>query len=146
MKSFLELIRNKFLKKEIVLKDPQEVVAVDLVKELEKIRKTPKCEENYKPKYEESQKKLKVYKEKCETYVLEIKKLTESAQKRNSQIKNLEEEKKQLKSDCEEAASLLSLMQKGELVNIKKTYKIDHFSKDVQDFIYDIIKEYYNAN
>jgi len=146
MKSFLELIRNKFLKKEIVLKDPQEVVAVDLVKELEKIRKTPKCEENYKPKYEESQKKLKVYKEKCETYVLEIKKLTESAQKRNSQIKNLEEEKKQLKSDCEEAASLLSLMQKGELVNIKKTYKIDHFPKDVQDFIYDIIKEYYNAN
>lgn len=142
MKSFLELIRNKFLKKEIVLKDPQEVVAVDLVKELEKIRKTPKCEENY----EESQKKLKVYKEKCETYVLEIKKLTESAQKRNSQIKNLEEEKKQLKSDCEEAASLLSLMQKGELTNIKKTYKIDHFPKDVQDFIYDIIKEYYNAN
>ena len=146
MKSFLELIRNKFLKKEIVLKDPQEVVAVDLVKELEKIRKTPKCEENYKPKYEESQKKLKVYKEKCETYVLEIKKLNESAQKRNSQIKNLEEEKKQLKSDCEEAASLLSLMQKGELTNIKKTYKIDHFPKDVQDFIYDIIKEYYNAN
>ena len=146
MKLFLELIRNKFLKKEIVLKDPQEVVAVDLVKELEKIRKTPKCEENYKPKYEESQKKLKVYKEKCETYVLEIKKLNESAQKRNSQIKNLEEEKKQLKSDCEEAASLLSLMQKGELVNIKKTYKIDHFPKDVQDFIYDIIKEYYNAN
>ena len=144
MKSFLEIIRNKFLKKEIVLKDPQEVVAVDLINELAKIQKTK--EENYKPKYEESQKQLEVYKEKCKTYISEIAKLTASANKRNTKIKSLEEEKKQLISDCEEAASLLSLMQKGELVTNNKTYKIDHFPKDVQDFIYDIIKEYYNAN
>ena len=143
MKSFLELIRNKFLKKEIVLKDPQEVVSVDLVNELARIQK---IKDDYKPKYEESQKQLKIYKEKCKTYISEITKLTASANKRNTKIKNLEEEKKQLKSDCEEAASLLSLMQKGELTNLKKTYKIDHFPKDVQDFIYDIIKEYYNAN
>ena len=134
MKSFLELIRNKFLKKEIVLKDPQKVVVVDLVKELKGQFKVDDYE------------KLKTYQQKCNTYCSVIKELNSSAQKRNSQIKKLEEEKKQLKSDCEEAADLLSLMEKGELTNIKKTYKIDHFPKDVQDFIYDIIKEYYNAN
>lgn len=142
MKSFLELIRNKFLKKEIVLKDPQEVVVIDLVKELKGQSKV----DDYKTKYEESQKQLEVYKKKCKTYVSEIQKLTVSANIRNTKIKSLEEEKKQLKSDCEEAADLLSLIEKGELTNLKKTYKIDHFPKDVQDFIYDIIKEYYNAN
>lgn len=142
MKSFLELIRDKFLKKEIVLKDPQKVVVVDLVKELKGQSKV----DDYETKYKESQEQLKTYQQKCNTYCSVIKELNSSAQKRNAQIKKLEEEKKQLKSDCEEAASLLSLMEKGELVNIKKTYKIDHFPKDVQDFIYDIIKEYYNAN
>lgn len=142
MKSFLELIRDKFLKKEIILKDPQEVVAIDLVKELNKL--DPKVD--YKTKYTESQKQLKIYQQKCDTYCSVIKELNSSAQKRNIQIKKLEEEKKQLKSDCEEAAELLSYSMKGELVNLKKTYKIDHFPKDVQDFIYDLIKEYYNAN
>ena len=148
MKTFLELIRDKLFKKEIILKDPQTIVISDLVKEISNRQQT-----NYKDEYNKLQTELTVCKrqlssslDKNKNLANEIKTLMNSAEKRNKKIKTLEQEKKELISDCEEAASLLSLMEKGELVNIKKTYKIDHFPKDVQDFIYDLIKEYYNAN
>lgn len=152
MKTFLELIRDKLFKKEIILKDPQTVVVSDLVKEISDYQQKGQ-QVNYKTKYDKLQIELDVCKRQLDSSLQknknlskEFKNLIDSAEKRNKRIKTLEQENKDLRSDCEEAASLLSLMQKGELVNIKKTYKIDHFPKDVQDFIYDLIKEYYNAN
>lgn len=152
MKTFLELIRDKLFKKEIILKDPQTVVVPDLVKEISDYQQKGQ-QVNYKAERDKLQTELTVckrqlnaYSQKNENLAKEIKNLMDSAEKRNKRIKTLEQERKELRLDCEEAASLLSLMQKGELVNIKKTYKIDHFPKDVQDFIYDLIKEYYNAN
>lgn len=149
MKTFLELVRDKLFKKEIILKDPQTVVITDLVKEISDYKEKGK----FKSKYDEllselnlCKRQLDTSKNKNENLSKEIKRLIDAAEKRNKKIKILEAENKELKSDCEEAASLLSLMEKGELINIKKTYKIDHFPKDVQDFIYDLIKEYYNAN
>lgn len=154
MKTFLELVRDKLFKKEIILKDPQTVVITDLVKEISDYQKKGESiNNNYKIKYEKllnelnlCKRQLDTSKNKNENLSKEIKRLIDAAEKRNKKIKILEAENKELKSDCEEAASLLSLMEKGELINIKKTYKIDHFPKDVQDFIYDLIKEYYNAN
>ena len=149
MKTFLELVRDKLFKKEIILKDPQTVVIADLVKEISDYKEKGEFKSKYDKLLSElnlCKRQLETFKNKNESLSKEIKKLIDAAEKRNKKIKILETENKELKSDCEEAASLLSLKEKGELINIKKTYKIDHFPKDVQDFIYDLIKEYYNAN
>ena len=149
MKTFLELVRDKLFKKEIILKDPQTVVITDLVKEISDYKEKGEFKSKYDKLLSElnlCKRQLETFKNKNESLSKEIKKLIDAAEKRNKKIKILEAENKELKSDCEEAASLLSLKEKGELINIKKTYKIDHFPKDVQDFIYDLIKEYYNAN
>jgi chromosome segregation ATPase len=149
MKTFLELVRDKLFKKEIILKDPQTVVITDLVKEISDHKEKGEFKSKYDKLLSElnlCKRQLDTSKSKNESLSKEIKKLIDAAEKRNKKIKILEAENKELKSDCEEAASLLSLKEKGELINIKKTYKIDHFPKDVQDFIYDLIKEYYNAN
>lgn len=149
MKTFLELVRDKLFKKEIILKDPQTVVITDLVKEISDYKEKGEFKSKYDKLLSElnlCKRQLETSKNKNESLSKEIKKLIDAAEKRNKKIKILEAENKELKSDCEEAASLLSLKEKGELINIKKTYKIDHFPKDVQDFIYDLIKEYYNAN
>lgn len=149
MKTFLELVRDKLFKKEIILKDPQTVVITDLVKEISDYKEKGEFKSKYDKLLSElnlCKRQLETSKNKNENLLKEIKILIDAAEKRNKKIKILEAENRELKSDCEEAASLLSLKEKGELINIKKTYKIDHFPKDVQDFIYDLIKEYYNAN
>ena len=90
-------------------------------------------------------------------YKKEIQKLNKSIQQKaeefteaeNKHKKELDEkdlEINKLKNDCEEAALLISdLYYKASNITFgRKTYKLENFPEDVQNFIKEIIDEYYN--
>lgn len=83
---------------------------------------------------------------KLDDYKREIQKLNNNAKCRNFEIKKQYKEIKQLKQDCQEAANLIETLyyNSEEIIKGTKRYKLDHFPEDVQDFITDLIKEYYN--
>jgi DNA repair ATPase RecN len=91
--------------------------------------------------------------EKQDKKVSEYKRIMKEQEQRASKYKetiaSLEEDKKELEADCEEAANLLQTMlddpnARTMLTNKEgKKYFIDNFPEDVQSVLTDVIKEYY---
>lgn len=113
-------------------------------------------ESNYKTKIEELQKKivqlqsnnqsLNAKYSQAVSYKKEVQRLNTVVSSQSEELKLNKKEIDSLKEDCQEAANLISdLYYKAEEVVVGvKHYKLDHFPKDVQLFIKDLITEYYN--
>lgn len=113
-------------------------------------------ENKYKEKITELQKKISQLQSnnellnnksiKSDLYKKEVQRLNTVVSSQSKEIKSNKEEIENLKKDCQEAAELINtLYYKSEEIEIGiKRYKIDHFPKDVQEFIKDLITEYYN--
>ena len=111
-----------------------------------------KCAEkmnNIKKEYEKS---LKTYDKKLRNIKNELQKLIEVNQRYKNEIANKQKKLEQQENDINEIVNLLEDLNTQELGSLVKemngscrTYKINHFPKDVQNFILDLIKEYYNT-
>ena len=141
-------------KEKLKLKDPSKVL-LEISKLIGNEISSEK-ENNYKTKIEELQKKitqlqsnnnsLNTKYSQAISYKKEVQRLNTVVSSQSEELKLNKKEIASLKEDCQEAANLISdLYYKSEevIVGVKR-YKLDHFPKDVQLFIKDLITEYYN--
>lgn len=152
LEGFLKGIKDYYKSNEIVLRDPRilntqlkNLFVVDSSVEnnyIEKIKLLSEANKNIPNLKNE----LNTWKSKADSYKDQLQKLMKIGEERNKKLSSQEVEITQLKKDCEEAANLISDLyyKKDDIEYGTKHYKLDHFPKDVQEFILDIIKEYYN--
>ena len=109
-----------------------------------------KLEEN--DDFEAQYKQLKLEYDSLQNTSVKYKRIMKEQEQRASKYKetiaSLEEDKKELKADCEEAADLITKLttdpELREMLTVKdKKYFIDNFPEDVQPVLMDVIKEYY---
>ena len=144
LEGFLIGLKNWYKSNEIILKNPK-----DLNTQLTNIFKGVTEETKYLQQIKELNKKiaeLTKNSEKVNTYKKEIKAAHKAAEEKNKKITSLNLEIEKLKKDCEEAANIISDLyyKKEDIEYGTKHYKLKNFPKDVQSFLIDIIKEYYN--
>lgn len=152
LEGFLKGIKDYYKSNEIVLRDPKalniqlkELFTVDSSVEkqyVEKIKSLSEANKNIPSLKNE----INIWKSKAGSYKDQLQRLMKTGEERNKKLSSQETEIVQLKKDCEEAANLISDLyyKKTDIEYGTKHYKLDHFPKDVQEFILDIIKEYYN--
>ena len=144
LEGFLMGLKNWYKSNEIVLKNPK-----DLNAQLINTFKGVTDETKYLQQIKELNKKvseLTKNSEKIDVYKKEIKTIHKAAEERNKKITSLNLEVEKLKKDCEEAANIISDLyyKKEDIEYGTKHYKLENFPADVQSFLIDIIKEYYN--
>jgi uncharacterized protein YihD (DUF1040 family) len=151
LEGFIIGFKNYYKSNEIELKNPK-----NLDVQLINIFKGIAEEASYKKQIEELNKeivKLKNNIEKNDSYKKQLEVAQKAGEKRNKKIESLNKEIEtlnkeieNLKNDCEESASIISDLyyKKEDIEYGTKHYKLENFSQEAQDFLKDIIKEYYN--
>lgn len=151
LEGFIIGFKNYYKSNEIELKNP-----TDLNVQLVNIFKEITEEASYKKQIEELNKEIvKLTKdiEKNDSYKKQLEAMQKAAVKRNKKIESLNleigklnKEVENLKNDCKESANIISDLyyKKEDIEYGTKHYKLENFSKEAQDFLKDIIKEYYN--
>lgn len=151
LEGFIVGFKNYYKSNEIELKNPK-----NLDVQLVNIFKGITEEASYKKQIEELNKeivKLTKNTENNNSYKKQLEIVQKAAVKRNKKIESLNKEIEKLnkeienlKNDCEESANIISDLyyKKEDIEYGTKHYKLENFSKEAQDFLKDIIKEYYN--